>query len=137
MADRLVLDASAALHWLFDESPDAQRLEDVLRDAHVVVPWLWRLEVVNAVVVRERRGLLKAEQGQHLLEIMDDWTVEVIGDSPADSLKHLANVARQHQLSAYDTAYLLLAASLGLPLLSTDQKLMAAAEQHGVARVAW
>lgn len=71
-------------------------------------------------------------QGAHLLELLEDWNVEVIGEPPSKSLVALASTARPHQLSAYDAVYLDLAVSLGLPLFTHDSSLRTAAERIGV-----
>jgi len=45
-------------------------------------------------------------------------------------------VGRRHQLTAYDSAYLVLAQREGLPLATSDEKLQAAAQAAGVPLVA-
>jgi predicted nucleic acid-binding protein len=44
----------------------------------------------------------------------------------------LLGLARTHQLTAYDAAYLVLAIQTGLPLASRDRKLRAAAQRSNV-----
>jgi predicted nucleic acid-binding protein len=54
---------------------------------------------------------------------------ETVGRCWADSL----SIARQHNLSVYEAAYLELALRRGLPIASLDDKLKVAAEASGVA----
>ncbi len=129
---RFIIDASVTFAWLFEEDKAARRIESMLAGAQPIVPWLWRLEVVNVILVRERRKHLTAAQGAHLLELLEDWDIEVIGKPPVRSLTALASTARPHQLSAYDAIYLDLAVSLGLPLFTRDTNLETAAERIGV-----
>jgi predicted nucleic acid-binding protein len=58
--------------------------------------------------------------------------VEIVAEPPVRSLTGLAAVARPHQLTAYDAAYLDLAVSLALPLFTRDQNLRTAAARVGV-----
>jgi predicted nucleic acid-binding protein len=51
-------------------------------------------------------------------------------DHDADS-DHLLHLARAHQLTAYDAAYLELARRLVLPLATLDRALIRAAEAEG------
>ena|ERR1022692_1311659 len=135
MPQRIVIDASVTLAWLFDENAAAARIEAVLSGADLVAPWLWRLEVVNVILVKERRNLLTVARGTQLLELLEDWAVEAVSEPVSRSLTGLAAVARPHQLTAYDAVYLDLAVSLGLPLFTRDNNLRDAATRIGVPLV--
>lgn len=56
-----VIDASATLAWLYDEQPLSAREHALISEGNLIVPSLWRLEVVNSVLVRERRGVSSSE----------------------------------------------------------------------------
>lgn len=129
---RFVLDAIATLAWLFDEDGAAGRLGPLLAAGDPVAPWIWRLEVVNAVLVSERRKLLTAAQSGRLLGLLDEWNVETIGEPEGRPLSALAQTARPHQMSAYDATYLELAVSLGLPLCTLDGAMQRAAKSLGI-----
>ncbi len=51
-----VVDASVTLAWVFDEGGHGTALDRQIGELDLVAPWLWRLEVVNAVLVRECSG---------------------------------------------------------------------------------
>jgi predicted nucleic acid-binding protein len=136
MPSRIVIDSSVTLAWLFDEDKSANRIEPVLAGSDLVAPWLWRLEVVNVILVRERRKLLTAASGTQLLELLEDLDVEIVGEPTSRSLTALAATARPHQLTAYDAVYLELAISQGVPLFTRDNNLRDAASRLGVALVA-
>lgn len=129
---QFVVDASATLAWLFGEDAHRAQLPDGMDQAAMVAPWLWRTEVTNAVLVKERRGHLSAADGTRLLQIVDALEVEIVGDPKHRSLESLAHFARPHQLTAYDALYLELAISLSLPLCTFDRGLQGAARQSGV-----
>jgi predicted nucleic acid-binding protein len=129
---RCLIDASVTLAWLFDESGRGAALDRQLKPLELVAPWLWRLEVVNAVVVLERRRQLTEAQGIRLLTALESADVEVVAEPATRTLTGLAQTARPHLLTAYDMVYLDLAISLGLPLLTDDTNLRTAALRTGV-----
>jgi predicted nucleic acid-binding protein len=129
---RLVIDASVTLAWLFDEDSAAARIKSVLDRSELVAPWLWRLEVTNAVLVRERRKILTEAQAFRLLQLLNELTIDLMPEPLSRSASGLAQTARPHQLSAYDAVYLDLAIQLGLPLFTRDENLRAAAARAGV-----
>jgi predicted nucleic acid-binding protein len=135
MPGRFVIDASVTLAWLFDEDQASARIESVLSGAEIVAPALWRLEVVNVVLIKERRKLLTTDEATRLLGLLDDWSVDIASDPAIRSLAEFAALARPHQLTAYDAVYLDLSLCLALPLFTRDNNLRAAAARVGVALV--
>ena len=132
---RIIIDASTTLAWLFDEDAGAAQVGNVLETSELVAPWLWRLEVTNAILVRQRRKLLTEAQSFRLLYLIDELTIDLIGEPATRTATTLAEIARPHQLSAYDAVYLELAIRLGLPLFTRDGNLRAAAAHVGVKLV--
>ena len=133
MSRRFVLDASGTLAWLFDESSGRSQLDPLISDGSAIVPALWRLEVVNTLLVKERQKNLTAEEVATNLMVLESLDPEVADDPPSRTLSQLAALARPHQLSAYDAAYLDLAVRRGLPLLTFDRNLRQAATAVGVS----
>jgi len=132
---KIVIDASSTLTWLFDEDDSAARAKSILDTHALVAPWLWRLEVTNAILVRERRKALTEAQASRLLQLIDELTIELIGEPTTRTATGLAQTARPHQLSAYDAIYLDLAIRLGVPMFTRDNNLRAAAKRAGVPLV--
>lgn len=130
-----VVDASATLAWLFGEEKHRAQLPADIESAEMVAPWLWRTQITNAVLVKERRGLITPADGTRFLQIVDALEVEMVGEPSHRTLESLAHFARPHQLTAYDALYLELAISAGLPLCTFDGALQAAARQCGVLLV--
>jgi len=61
----VVLDASATLPWCFEDeaTPETEALLDDLRDgSFAVVPAHWATEVMNGLLVAQRRGRIDAER---------------------------------------------------------------------------
>jgi len=129
---RFVLDASATLAWLFDEDASGDLLGPIFAAGEMVAPVIWRLEIVNAILVRERRKLLTPAQSGHLFALLDEWEVEVVVEPEGRSLSALAQTARPHQMSSYDASYIEVAISLGLPICTLDGNMQRAALALGI-----
>jgi predicted nucleic acid-binding protein len=134
-----VLDASIALAWAVDHPEPAgarQIRESFLSGRLAIVPSLWVLEIANGLVQAERRGkldLAEVERARNLYESMMANYIEVQMDSPQSGFREIQEIARKHQLTAYDASYLFLALQHRLPLATLDSSLIAAAKQSGVA----
>ena len=88
--------------------------------------------MANVLLVAERRGRVSEGGSTEFLALLQDLPIEV--DSSPISLPELLATGRLHGLSAYDTAYLLLAMRSGLPVASLDSQLLAAMAAVGVER---
>lgn len=136
----VVIDASMALAWLFERQSleEAERADALLlRCGHEAwcVPPLWHLEVLNALVVAERRGVLESERSDLFLERLGALPIDT-DPSPAEVRRDaLFELARRFKLSAYDAAYLELSLRLGAKLASFDRPLAQAAQAAGCALV--
>jgi predicted nucleic acid-binding protein len=131
---RLVLDCSVAVAWCFEDESDryAEGVMDAVVGGEALVPCLWHCEVVNALVVAERRGRLTPAKATRFLESLKAFSI-VVNSAPMDSAE-LLGIARERRLSAYDAAYLRLAMREGLPLATRDAALDWAARSAGVER---
>jgi predicted nucleic acid-binding protein len=133
---RFVLDASVALRWfLNDPVPEyaAQVRRRILDGYRAVVSIIWTLEMVNSLVVAERRGNITPaavdERIWNIEELLDGY-VDVQGESI--TARNALSAARISGLTAYDASYLDLAQTEKLPLATLDAQLRKAAERAGV-----
>lgn len=130
----IVLDASYALAIAFGEhaAKDAAHMTSQIANDGAIVPALWRWEFANGIglaLLRQRIDQFYAEQQfiefSELPIAIDDistdraWTITM-------------KLAERHRLTAYDAAYLELAARLDVPLATLDRKLASAARKEGV-----
>jgi predicted nucleic acid-binding protein len=127
----LVLDASAALAWIFQrqsshEAMLAERVLDDLERVTVRVPALWQLEVANALLVAERRGVVSETQVSTFLQRLSQLPIQTDPTPTATRQEGIVYLGRRLGLSAYDAAYLDLALRSGSALATFDQKLAAA-----------
>jgi predicted nucleic acid-binding protein len=135
MTNSIVIDASAVLVWLLDEDRTAPQIKAILDRFHLVAPWLWRLEVANAILVRLRRKAMTETHANHVLKLLDEMPIEFVPEPEGRTPSELASVARPHQLSAYDAVYLDLAIRRNLLLFTRDRNLVAAAKRSGIKLV--
>lgn len=125
----VVLDASAALELVFNEIVPGLFSSERMKDVSFVAPWIWRLEVVNAVLVKMRRKLLSEAQAIGALQFLDGLKIAFATEPTSRSLERFAAFARPLQLTAYDAAYVELALSRGLPILTMDRNVRDAAKR--------
>lgn len=119
----LVADCSVLASVLFDE-PERDAALDALRGCDLFAPDLVDHELVSVAVKKARLGLEEtARQGLADLTRLDLTRRAV--DATAQWQLALA-----FELSAYDAAYLWLAAELRAPLATFDARLGAAAQRH-------
>ena len=134
--NRFVLDASVPLTWCFpdEEAQKAERVAERLAVGdRVVVPAFWRHEMLNALLMGERRKRLTPELTQAFLEDLQRLPVDV--DVHADSDTVFATtqaLCRKHRLTAYDAAYLEIAIREKIALATVDEDLKRAALIDGV-----
>ena len=133
---QFVLDASIILTWCFPDEESQKALEISERIAageRVAVPAFWRHEILNALLVGERRKRITPELTQTFLDDLDRLPVDV--DPPAGApvaFKTTQALCRKHALTAYDAAYLELAMRDNQPLATVDEQLRRAALAESV-----
>jgi predicted nucleic acid-binding protein len=112
----------------------ASRVRDLLLAGdRAIVPPIWHPEVVNGLIIAERRGHLTSEdtvEALQRLEVVSDQAIETHQEQV--SMTHLLQTARQFRLTAYDAAYLDIARELQVALATLDQQLAIAATKAGV-----
>jgi predicted nucleic acid-binding protein len=131
-----VLDASTAVSWCFEETqtPDAiVVLNAISQGAEVYVPYIWPLEVTNALVkAMRRKHITRDELFDYALQIAS-LRQQVDLDHPSErAFNQVLALAERHQLTTYDASYLELAQRRALPLATADANLALAA---GATRV--
>jgi len=132
--DGFVLDCSMTMAWCFDDeaTPYTDGVRDSLAQVRAAVPSLWPLEVANATLVGERRKRLDEARGRRFLVLLEKLPIVVDEETGTRAFSDVMHLARIHQISAYDGAYLELAIRRGLPMACLDGKLKTAAATAGV-----
>jgi predicted nucleic acid-binding protein len=131
----LVVDASVDLAWVLpDESSvyaDAV-LTAVERDG-LRVPELWAREIANGLAVAYLRKRITSADEQAFLAALSQLRIDVEQASALTVIRNGTAAARHYGLTAYDAAYLHLAAREKLTLATLDTAMRKAAEQSGIA----
>jgi predicted nucleic acid-binding protein len=130
----LVLDASIAASWYFSDegSKRADEVLDGLEHDSALVPILWWFEVRNVLMIGERRRRSTPKMATEFVS----WLATLpIRQSELPDEEGVFALARHHQLTFYDAAYLELAKREGLALATLDAQLAKAARAEGVPLV--
>lgn len=129
-----VVDCSMTMAWLFDDekSPSSEKVLDRLNNEPAVVPSLWILEVINVLLVGEKRKRITPSQTTHFLNVLNNLPIQIIENETLQQSESLLFLARTYGLTSYDSAYLDLASRQGLPLATLDAQLIKAAQTLGI-----
>ncbi|MDK2767730.1 type II toxin-antitoxin system VapC family toxin [Sphingomonas sp.] len=121
----IVVDASVAVKWLFDEADSGDARELLNRHDQLQAPDLMLSEVGGAIVRRVNERVITREDGDEIAAAWTGlWASSVLGTHPLDGL--MAGRAMSfamllgHPLP--DCIYLALAMELDCPLITADRK---------------
>ncbi len=134
MDQLFVIDNSVVMSWCFEGEANgyADLVLEKLTDARAIVPAIWALEVVNVLLVAERKDRIKQADSTNFLTLLLQLPIAIKQDMHCAAMTELLLLGRSHNLSSYDLAYLNLAMHNGCPLATLDQQLIAAAKETGV-----
>jgi predicted nucleic acid-binding protein len=131
---RFVLDVSVAASFLL---PDEcfEPVEPLLLATalgHACAPDLFAYELINVIVTASRKGRIATAQVDAALLAIADLPVALVSPSLPDAVTRIGALARRHDLTAYDAAYLDLAMTLAVRLATLDAHLRRACDAEGV-----
>jgi predicted nucleic acid-binding protein len=129
----VVFDCSVTLAWFLKDERTAftDTAFELLENADCWVPFLWRLEFPNALLIAERRKRVGREQR---LEILDNAAQLFLRtDNVLPDIRALSGLAERRGITVYDASYLELALRAGADLITLDRDLADAATAEGVA----
>jgi predicted nucleic acid-binding protein len=129
-----VVDSSIALTWCFEDeatqAADALLVKLTHDGAHA--PSLWALEVLNVLVIAQRRGRITLKERQDRIALLHALPITLDTETAEQAWTITNLLAERHGLTLYDAAYLELAQRLNLPLATLDTDLRTAANAMGV-----
>jgi predicted nucleic acid-binding protein len=132
----LVVDASIALAWgLPDESSAyADAVLAVVEREGLRVPALWPREIANGLSVAYRRRRITSADEHAFLAALSHLHIELEEAVPAvTAIREATAAAMRYGITAYDAAYVELAAREGLTLATLDTSMRQAAQQSNIA----
>ena len=126
-----ILDCSISISWvLVDEYDDyANSILDLMTDATAFVPEIWSLEVVNTLLVAERRNRMTIEQSEQAIKLLQSLPIVIDTLTSSQAFQQTLKLGREQSLASYDAAYLELALRKNLPLATNDKRLIEAAKR--------
>lgn len=126
-----VVDASVVAAWFLpDETNESANLAlSRLENEDAFAPDILTHEMRNILLMAERRNRIDIEDVLTILSRLENMPVTMVTESDSISIVRLA---RKHNLTAYDAAYLSLALTMNIPLVTADKKLAAAAKAENV-----
>jgi len=130
-----VLDSSLAMAFVFQDEATSETdeiLDSFGQGAKAFTVPLWRWEVANALVMAERRRRITAAESNRHLRSLQSLPVELDENAWQEAWQGTVLLARKHQLTIYDAAYLELGVRRGSSLGSLDTDLRKAAKVEGV-----
>ena len=129
-----VLDCSVVMAWYFvDEAdPYADGVADSLISHCATVPALFHLEIANILLLGERRKRSTEAQASAFLSRLTSLPIRVDDQTVARAWSDTIALARSHELSIYDAAYLELAVRIKVSIATLDEKLRSAAKAIGI-----
>ena len=126
----VIIDSSYALACVMPEESRPRSMAQVLEGA-LIAPFIWPLEVANAMRCGVRRGRLSALKAKSLCSHIVGLDVALVTPLGNDPLRHF-ELSMTHGLTPYDAIYLDLALSRRCGLATQDADLAAAADQAGI-----
>jgi predicted nucleic acid-binding protein len=132
---RFVVDASVVLTWCFpdEKSALAQRVAQLFKDGEsAIAPSFWPHEVLNALLVGERRKRISADLIRTFLTDLATLPILLQEMRADDVFDRIQSLSREHGVTTYDAAYLDLAQTNCLPVATLDEDLIRACVRTGV-----
>jgi predicted nucleic acid-binding protein len=131
----IVLDASVTLSWCFpdEQTHSAMGVLDLLKAGdQALVPAFWCSEVLNSLLVGERKGRISADKTRAFLEDLRSLRPTLDNASLEGVFHDIQALCRQYGLASYDALYVELAMRSGSPLATLDKNQRNAALAVGV-----
>jgi predicted nucleic acid-binding protein len=127
----LVLDASVVLKWFLPDEDFAETALHVLKEyvegtLELMAPTLLPFELLNGLLVAERRGRISAKVTNGAFAAFLDLDIPL--NDPCKGYAEVLPLARTYQRSVYDAAYLTIAVQEGIDFVTGDKRLFNAVE---------
>jgi predicted nucleic acid-binding protein len=97
-----------------------------------IVPAFWSVEVLNSLLVGERRGRITPDQTQAFLRNIQALRPSLDNTSLDQVIGPVQKLCRDHRLAPYDALYIDLAMRRKCPLVTLDQPQRDAAMALGI-----
>lgn len=129
----LVVDCSVTLPWFLEDERTrfTDQLLGAIDRAEYWAPFVWRLEMLNGLLMAERRK--RIDRAWRIESVDQIARLNVRIDPVLPNVMAIGVLAERHGLTAYDAAYLELAKRQGFALATLDRDLLQAGAAEGMA----
>lgn len=130
----LVIDTTIPWDWWFGSSPLGYGSKVIARmiSTVVAVPAIWSIQLVERLLKLERAGRTTQTAVTRYISSFSRFEMLVDGETAARAWGDILSLARTHNLTPDNAAYLELSVRLNLPLATTDVRLSRAAKSAAV-----
>ena len=131
-----VIDCSIAVAWVLEDESSSEADswgEALARGGSAYAPVIWQLEVANVLITAERRKRITVNEVDRIQSQLEALPIVVESSLDLSQRRAIVGLARDHELSSYDAAYLETSLRRKLPLATLDDRLKQAARETGVA----
>ena len=127
----VIVDASVTISWIAEDERNDYAAATLIAIAQdfAVVPAIWQWELANVLLMLERRNRLTNASATWLKVMRLPIDTDYDRKDQNRAILEL-ELARKHNLSVYDAAYLALAKATAQPLATLDAKLATAARKE-------
>ena len=134
MSVSFVVDNSVVMSWCFQDETNqyADTVLERLAEVTAFVPSIWPLDVVNVLLVAERKKRLSKADSIRFITLLSELPIIVEHERPERIMSDLLALVRATDLSSYDASYLDLSMRKGLPIATLDTRLISAARMVNV-----
>ena len=129
---RAVIDASVIFSWFLPDEAGAkyEKVLDRLDEIKIHVPSIFEHEFMNILLNAEKNKRLDNATALKILGTVGDYPITIEPSTAVFMEKiRVFKMAREHQLTAYDAAYLELAVRLEAPLITYDKQMIQVAKK--------
>jgi predicted nucleic acid-binding protein len=129
-----VVDSSVALSWCFEDerTPATKALLERVGENGAVAPQLWPSEVLNGLMMAERRQRIDAGRRRQLADFLRELPITLDPETTIHVWGTTQGLAERFRLTVYDAIYLEMAQRRHLPLASLDRELRNAGAALGM-----
>lgn len=121
-----VIDASIILKWYLSDEEHSQKAIGLLdkyvsNELDLLAPSLLEYEVMNGLIIAQRRGRVKEEK---IFVAMDGFVnLEIKLINLSGLYPRVIHYCKVYNFSAYDASYLSVAEEEGIPMITGDERL--------------
>jgi len=117
----IVVDTNVVAYLWIPGIHTAQAEQVLSKDSDWVAPFLWRSEFRNVLAGYIRHNLLTVEVA---IQIMEEAETQMQDQEYFVSSVEVLRLVEKSECSAYDCEFVALAQELGVPLVTTDKKVL-------------